>query len=130
MAKPRYRSKRSYRIQLLAIFLVRTVVNTAFRIIYPFLPSIARGLDISLPAASRLVTMRLVAGMGAPFLGPLADRHGRRQIMRVALVLLTFEFGLVSLLGLATEVAPNARASLLSLNVMAFSLSRVLAAFQ
>jgi uncharacterized membrane protein len=60
----------------------------------------------------------------------LADRHGRRQIMRVALVLLTFEFGLVSLLALATEVAPNARASLLSLNVMAFSLSRILAAFQ
>lgn len=57
MAKPRYRSERSYRIQLLAIFLVRTVVNTAFRIIYPFLPSIARGLDISLPAANRLVTM-------------------------------------------------------------------------
>jgi predicted MFS family arabinose efflux permease len=46
----------------------------------------------------------------------------------VALMLLTFEFGLVSLLPLVTEVAPDARASLISLNLTAVSLSRILAA--
>jgi predicted MFS family arabinose efflux permease len=45
------------------------------------------------------------------------------------LMLLNFEFALVSLLPLATELAPEARASLFSLNVTALSLSRILAAF-
>ena len=46
----------------------------------------------------------------------------------VMLMLLNFEFGIVSLLPLATELAPEARASLFSLTVTAFSLSRILAA--
>jgi predicted MFS family arabinose efflux permease len=37
----------------------------------------------------------------------------------------TFEFGIVSLLPLATELAPEARATLLSLTVTAFSLGRI-----
>lgn len=75
--------------QLWRVFLVRTVINTVFRIIYPFLPSLARGLGISLTTASGLVTLRMVAGMGAPFLGPLADRYGRRRMMEVAMLLFT-----------------------------------------
>jgi predicted MFS family arabinose efflux permease len=46
----------------------------------------------------------------------------------IALVMLTFEFGIVSLLPLATELAPEARATLLSLNVAAFSLGRMVGA--
>ena len=47
-------------------------------------------------------------------------------LVGVALMLFTFEFSLVSLLPLATEVAPSARASLVSLNITVASLSRVL----
>jgi predicted MFS family arabinose efflux permease len=43
----------------------------------------------------------------------------------VVLFVLTFEFAIVSLIPLATEVAPQARASLLSLNLLAFSLGRM-----
>jgi predicted MFS family arabinose efflux permease len=43
----------------------------------------------------------------------------------VVLVTLGFEFAIVSLLPLATEVAPGDRASLLSLNVTAFGLGRI-----
>ena len=46
----------------------------------------------------------------------------------VALMLFTFEFGIVSLLPMATELAPDARATLLSLNIMAMSLGRILGA--
>jgi predicted MFS family arabinose efflux permease len=46
----------------------------------------------------------------------------------VMLMLLNFEFGIVSLLPLATELAPESRASLFSLTVTAFSLSRIIAA--
>jgi predicted MFS family arabinose efflux permease len=97
---------RAFRTRLPILFLVRTTVNTSFRVIYPFLPGIARGLGISLAAASRLITLRMVAGMGAPLLGPLADRYGRRRVMEVALLL----FVLASLLlaGVGTLAAAAA----------------------
>ncbi len=75
--------------QLFILFLARTALNIAFRIIYPFLPSIARGLGISLTAASGLVTLRVVAGLAAPLLGPIADQYSRRRTMQVALLLFT-----------------------------------------
>jgi predicted MFS family arabinose efflux permease len=74
------------RRNLIVIFAVRSVLNTAHRIIYPFLPSIARGLGISLQAASGLVTLRLVTGLTAPLLGSAADRRGRRPTMEIALL--------------------------------------------
>ena len=80
--------------QLWVAFLGRAVINTSFRIIYPFLPSIARGLGISLESAGRLVSLRMIAGLGTPLLGPLADRHGRRRVMEISLLL----FSLASLL--------------------------------
>ena len=46
----------------------------------------------------------------------------------VALMMLTFEFALVSLLPLATELVPDARASFLALIVTSFSISRILGA--
>jgi predicted MFS family arabinose efflux permease len=71
------------------IFLARTVLSTAQRIIYPFLPSIARGLGISLAAASGLVTLRMVAGLAAPLFGPFADHQGRRRSMEFGLLVFT-----------------------------------------
>jgi predicted MFS family arabinose efflux permease len=81
------------------VVLARTTTNTAFRIVYPFLPSIARGLGISLTAASGLVTLRLIALMGAPFLGPLADRYGRRRTMQVALLIFVLASALLAGIG-------------------------------
>jgi len=88
---------------LLVVFLARTVLNTTFRIIYPFLPGIARGLGVSLGAAGRLVTLRMVGVMTAPILGPLADRHGRRRVMMAAL--LTFALASLVLAGMGTLAA-------------------------
>ena len=70
------------------VVLTRTVVNVPFRVVYPFLPSLARGLGVSLAAAGGLVTLRLIAGLAAPLFGSLADRHGRRRMMEVALLAL------------------------------------------
>ena len=69
------------------MFTARTTINVAARIVYPFLPSLARGLGISLAAASRLITLRMVGGMVAPLLGLLADLYGRRRVMQAALLL-------------------------------------------
>jgi predicted MFS family arabinose efflux permease len=91
--------ERAFRASLPIAFLARTTINTSFRIIYPFLPSIARGLGVSLTAASGLITLRLVARMGAPLLGPLADRHGRRRTMEAALLLFALASALLAGVG-------------------------------
>ena len=92
--------KHTPKTPLPVIFLARAVLNTTFRIVYPFLPGIARGLGISLVAAGRLVTLRMVGMMAAPLLGPVADRYGRRRIMVVAL--LTFALASLVLTGAGT----------------------------
>jgi predicted MFS family arabinose efflux permease len=56
----------------------------------------------------------------------LADFGLIAALIGVVLMLISFEFGIVSLIPLATELAPEARASLLSLNLTAFSLGRIL----
>jgi predicted MFS family arabinose efflux permease len=73
--------------ELALIFCTRTVLNSAQRIIYPFLPAIAQGLGISLVAATSLVSARMLAGLAAPLFGPLADRLGRRRVMEWGLLL-------------------------------------------
>ncbi|MDY7079717.1 MAG: MFS transporter [Chloroflexota bacterium] len=100
---PAARSERDFRAYLPIILLTRITTNTSFRIVYPFLSSIARGLGISLEAASGLITLRWIAGMGAPFFGPLADRHGRRRVMEVALLL--FMLACLLLAGIGTFTA-------------------------
>ena len=98
-------AERTFRMRLPVVLLARTALNTSFRIIYPFLPSIARGLGISLAAASGLVTLQRVAGLSAPLLGPLADRYGRRRTMEVALLLFTLASLLLAGMGTLASAA-------------------------
>jgi predicted MFS family arabinose efflux permease len=86
--------------QLILIFTVRTVLNTTHRIVYPFLPALARGLGVSLAAASGLVSVRVWAGLAAPLVGLLIDRYSRRRAMQMAL--LVFALGGLLLVGLGT----------------------------
>jgi predicted MFS family arabinose efflux permease len=91
--------------RLVMLFVVRTALNTAHRLIYPFLPSIARGLGISLAAASGLVTLRVVAGLLAPFLGFVSDRVGRRRTMEIALLIFALAGMLLAGIGTLTAAA-------------------------
>lgn len=70
------------------ILFARTLANVSYRIIYPFLPALARGLEVSLQTAGQLVAVTGLVGLVAPFFGPLSDRYGRRRMMEVALLLL------------------------------------------
>ena len=67
------------------ILLARTTINCSFRIVYPFLPVISRGLGVPLTAVSFLLTLRALAGLSSPLFGPLSDRYGRRSLMLVGL---------------------------------------------
>ncbi len=49
--------------------------------VYPFLPVIARGLDVAPEAIILGVTARQALGLGTPLMGALADRVGRKPAM-------------------------------------------------
>ncbi|HEY4666715.1 MAG TPA: MFS transporter [Anaerolineales bacterium] len=77
--------------QLVPLILTRTAINTAYRMVYPFLPVIARGLGVAPEAIILGVTARLALGLATPFLGALADRVGRKPAMLAGIV--TFMIG-------------------------------------
>jgi predicted MFS family arabinose efflux permease len=85
------------RFQLAAFTLTRTVLNTGYRMVYPFLPVIARGLGVDLSTIALAVTARASLGLASPFLGSAADVRGRKTVMLFSLGVAAAGFGLVSI---------------------------------
>lgn len=67
------------------ILYARTIINLPYRLIYPFLPTIARGLGVTLAEAGRLASVQGGVGLFAPLFGHLSDHYGRRRVMEAAL---------------------------------------------
>ena len=85
------------RFQLIIFMLVRTVMNTMHRMVYPFLAVFGRGLGVDITTVSFLVTARSFVGMFAPLFGSIADTRGRRFGMLVGIVLFTSAMTLVAI---------------------------------
>lgn len=64
----------------------RLVLNTGYRLVYPFLPAISRGLGISLDRAGVLVSARNLAGAATPLV-VAASRRSTRTLIGLALTL-------------------------------------------
>lgn len=73
------------RFQIVVLTLARLIYNTAFRMVYPFLPELSRGLGVERQAIARAISARAAFGLSGPLLGPLVDRWGRKAAMLVAL---------------------------------------------
>lgn len=73
------------RWQILAATFSRLILNTAHRMVYPFLPAFSRGLGVPPEAIGQILAVRGALGMLSPFFGGLPDRVGRRQTMLVGL---------------------------------------------
>lgn len=84
---------RRLRNQLAAFTATRTVLNTNYRMLYPFLPVFARALGVDLESMALVVTARQTLGILAPGVGSLADTRGRKWAMLVGLGL--FSVGLL-----------------------------------
>lgn len=84
-------SLKPLRLQLIVFSITRTLVNTGFRLIYPFLPVIARGLGVDVRSITLAITARSTLGIAAPFIGSLGDSIGRKRSMLLGL--LTFSVG-------------------------------------
>jgi predicted MFS family arabinose efflux permease len=66
------------------------LIGTDLFVVSPLLPLIARRYDVSPGAAGLMVTAFSVAyAVGAPFLGSLADKRGRRAVLVAGLVAFT-----------------------------------------
>jgi MFS transporter, DHA1 family, inner membrane transport protein len=83
--------------KLAALTLIRVVLNTAFRMIYPFLAVFARGLGVEISAISGLVANRAMVGALTPFLFPFIETRGRRFGMSLGLGLSVLAMGIVAL---------------------------------
>lgn len=71
-------------------------MNSAHRMVYPFLPIFARGLGVDIPTMSLLMTGRSLLGATSPFLGPISDRRGRKFGMLAGLGIFTLGIGIVA----------------------------------
>ncbi len=78
------------RIQVIALALSQAVMCTGYRMIYPFLPAIARGVGVDLRTMSYAVSARSSLGLLGPLLGSLADTWSRKKAMLMS-------FGMLSL---------------------------------
>ncbi len=74
-------------IRLLSIFtLTRLVVSTAFRMVYPFLPALSRGLGVPVESVALAVSARSALGFLGPVLGAASDVRGRKKALVLALL--------------------------------------------
>jgi predicted MFS family arabinose efflux permease len=65
-------------LRLIILTFIRVILNTAHRMIYPFLAVFARGLGVDLGTVSALVANRYIIGAATPFLFPFIEPRGRR----------------------------------------------------
>lgn len=89
-----------FKYQLVFIFLVRLLLNTGRRFIYPFAPALSRSLDVPLTAITTIIASSQFTSLLGLLSGPLADRVGNRVVMRTGLAALSL--GML-LCGLADE---------------------------
>lgn len=77
--------------------ILRTILNTAHRMVYPFLSTFARGLGVDISTMSLLMTSRSLLGAFSPLFAPIADRRGRKFGMLLGTVIFTCGVGLVAI---------------------------------
>ncbi len=72
---------------LVATFIARSALNGVLRIVYPFLPAIARGLDVTPTAVSSVIALRNLGGFASPFVARATEKSGRRLLMIATMTL-------------------------------------------
>lgn len=82
------------RISVAGLVVLKLVVNTAVRFVYPFLPAITRGLGIDLAQGGVLMSTRWAAGLLSPGLISLGLLPGSSRLLILA-GLATFAMGAV-----------------------------------
>lgn len=75
--------------------IIRTVFNSAYRMIYAFLPIFGRGLGVDIKSMALALTTRSIIGSLGPFTASVSDVRGRKFGMLLGLALFTTGTALV-----------------------------------
>ena len=102
--------------QVALFVLDRTGMNTAMRMVYPFLSVFAAGLGVSIETISLALFARAFIGVMAPLIAPLADRASRK----VSMLLGTLVFTLGTLLPIFSPAFGLFVVSLMLINLGVF----------
>lgn len=81
--------------ELALITFVRGILNTAFRMAYPFLGVISRALGVDISTLSIVVSSRAIVGLAVPIISPISDVKGRKFGMLMGLAIFIFSIILV-----------------------------------
>ncbi len=84
------------KLQIAFFILVRMVMNTSYRMAYPFLGVFARGLGVDVTSLSLVISSRSFVGMFSPLVSSVSDHRGRKFGMIVGLSLFVLAAGLVA----------------------------------
>lgn len=71
--------------QLTLFLITRIILDTGFRMVYPFLPTFARALGVDISAISLAITARSSLGILSPFIGSAGNSMGRKSAMLMGL---------------------------------------------
>jgi len=71
--------------QLTLFLITRIILDTSFRMVYPFLPTFARALGVDISAISLAITARSSLGILSPFIGSAGDLMGRKSAILIGL---------------------------------------------
>lgn len=85
------------RDQMIGATFARMVINTAHRMIYPFLPAFSRGLGVPVEALAVMLSARGALGLASPLFGPIPDRFGRRNAMVAGVAVFTLGLAVVAI---------------------------------
>ncbi len=80
-------------VRLILFTFARTILNTGFRLVYPFVATFARALGVEVETIALAITARSTLGLAGPLIGNLGDSVGRKRAMLLGLSLFSLGFG-------------------------------------
>lgn len=84
-------------VLVLTFTVTRVVLNTMYRMVYPFLAVFSRGMGIDLMTMSLAFTTRSLAGVFGSFLASIGDSRGRRFGILAGMAMFILGVGLVAI---------------------------------
>jgi len=88
---------RKINLHIILFTIARTIVNTSYRMVYPFLPVFAQGLGVDPASLGMAFSARSFIGIFGPFLATIADTHDRKTGMLLGVGLFTAGSSMVAI---------------------------------
>jgi predicted MFS family arabinose efflux permease len=83
------------KLHIFLFTLARTIINTNYRMVYPFLPVFAKEMGVATASLAMAFSVRSFLGVFGPFLATIADTHDRKTGILLGVGLFTAGSGLV-----------------------------------